>query len=48
MLQVQVYAQDISSTMREGIGYVVLDLRSAQSTQVPNSFLNQAKEIKLI
>ena len=36
-IKVQVYAQDVQSTMREPIGYVVLDLRSAQNKQVCRS-----------
>ena len=33
-LQVQVYAVDSQTTAREPVGYVVLDLRSAQGTPV--------------
>lgn len=33
-IKVQVYAVDTQSTMREAVGYVVLDIRSAQAQQV--------------
>ena len=33
-IKIQVYAVDSVSTMREVIGYVVLDLRSVQTKQV--------------
>ena len=33
-VKVQVYAVDVLSTMKEIVGYVVLDIRSAQSQQV--------------
>ena len=33
-VQVQVYARDVSSTMKEPVGYVILDLRSAQNKPV--------------
>ncbi len=38
-VKVQVYALDTQSTMRESIGYVILDLRSAQQVQVCLLFL---------
>jgi centrosomal protein CEP120 len=33
-IKVQYYAVDVQSTMREAVGYVMLDLRSATNTQV--------------
>ena len=47
----QVYAVDSASTMKEPVGYVVLDLRSAQQQQVGNThewikLANFRKEIR--
>lgn len=33
-IKIQCYAYDTSSTMKEAIGYIILDLRSAQKKQV--------------
>lgn len=53
-IKVQVYAQEFSSSVREAVGYVVLDLRSAQTKQAAkwypllHSKYNKSKpEIKL-